>query len=199
MHSLRIRGVVKLADAVRREISRPISDAQKQELRRLVSESTRKIVCILAEYDAKIEVLPHQTRRAYEYLSGVDFDSVATVASGYADSHVCRGMSFAGLPTHRERILDTMARPVPPGQVDTLHAAVRVTSRVTSSHPTHSWRIPSGSKSREAPRLPCDREIGSRWVDVSVAEPDGVSQPCRRRFESSEKTDAKRKTSEQAA
>ncbi len=100
MHSLRIRGVVKLADAVRRELSRPISDAQKEELRRLVSGSIRKINCILAEQNARIDVLPRPTRRAYEYLSGVDFDSVATVASGDADSRVCRGVSFAGLLTY---------------------------------------------------------------------------------------------------
>lgn len=115
MYAVRIRGVAKLAHVVGCELSRPIFDAQKEKLRRLVSGSIRKIDYILAEQNAAIEVLPHPTGRAYDYLSGMDFDFVATVASADADSRACRGVSFAGLPAHWERILDTMAPPAPLG------------------------------------------------------------------------------------
>ena len=76
MRKLYIRGLVKTADRVRRDLVRPLSADCKEELRRLVAESLRQVDGILASHGAKLEGLPAPTRRAYQYLRDLDLDSV---------------------------------------------------------------------------------------------------------------------------
>ncbi len=109
MQSLRIQGVVRLADGVRRELSRPITAARKDQLRRSVTHALSRIDEILADHTTQIHVLPEPTRRAYEFLKNLDLDAVVPVAAGDTQEAVLNSIRFTGLQRDLEHRLDRLA------------------------------------------------------------------------------------------
>lgn len=111
MPSVRIEGVVKLANALRCELSRPVSPARKEQLRQLVADSMQQIGRILEKHGGTAESLPAQTRRAYQFLRALDFNAVAIAADDHAEPTPCRTVRFTGLSSRWETILNALAQP----------------------------------------------------------------------------------------
>jgi hypothetical protein len=125
MRSLRIKGVVRLTDSIRMELTRAHSPHEKNALRRRVEQSLRRIDQILAEHRTRVEALPGPTRRAYAFLKGIDFDAIGTFDAPRREADSRPAVSFPGLWTHWQRILDAQARANPP---DGCHVEIRSTS-----------------------------------------------------------------------
>ena len=134
MRSLRIQGLVRMADMVRRELAQPISAAQKERLTRLVADSFLQVDGILANHQTTIRALPSPTRRAYEFLSGLDFRLIETAAPEIENARPRDSVSFAGLTSHWERLLNTMAEPDAQSKADRLHASITSSSRDIEQH-----------------------------------------------------------------
>lgn len=71
-----VKGLVKLADRVRRELSHPIARARLVELRDLVEQSQTAITQHLVREGMTARNMPSPTRRAYLFLAGLDWDAV---------------------------------------------------------------------------------------------------------------------------
>jgi hypothetical protein len=128
VRSLRLRGVTKLADAVRRELAQPISAARKDALRSRVVESIGQIDRILAEHGTRIEAMPAPTRMAYAFLKRVDFDSVVTSADA-GNTPAPQRVAFKGLNAYLDRVLHGLAHEPTREKADSLYASIRSTSR----------------------------------------------------------------------
>ena len=79
MGSLRIKGVVALANRLRRELSRPIASSRRDELRAELTDSLDQVDRILRRHATRIDALPLPTRRAHRYLATLNLDAVAAL------------------------------------------------------------------------------------------------------------------------
>jgi len=131
---LRIQGMVRMADMVRRELAQPISAAQKERLTRMVADSLLQVDGILANHQSTIRALPSPTRRAYEFLSGLDFRIVESTVPEAEEVRPRESVSFAGLASHWERLLNTMAQSDARSKADRLHASIASSSRDIEQH-----------------------------------------------------------------
>lgn len=118
---LRIVGVVRLADRIRRELAGPVSTAHRERLGRLRSVSLLQIERILREHGAVPESLPSPTRRAYEFLRGLDLDAIATAKDGALEPQGPSIMDvfLAGLTRFLDKVLNRLALP---SETDTMTA-----------------------------------------------------------------------------
>jgi hypothetical protein len=76
MSGLRIKGLVRLTNQVREELSRPVGERRLAELRKLVDDSLRHVQEICAEHETTPEQLPAPSRKAYRYLASIDWRQV---------------------------------------------------------------------------------------------------------------------------
>lgn len=109
MQSLRIQGVVRLADGVRRELSQPITPVRKDQIRQTVGDALRQIDGILASHAADVHALPGPTRRAYEFLKGLDLNAIVPTTADDADVAVPGSIRFPRLQRDVEHQLDRLA------------------------------------------------------------------------------------------
>ncbi len=125
MRSLRIKGVVRLTDSIRIELTRDLSPREKDALKMRVERSLRRIDQILTTHQTVIEALPDPTRRAYAFLRGIDFDAIKTSDTPQPTSAPRRSVSFPGLWSRWQHTLDSLASEESP---EKCHAAIRSTS-----------------------------------------------------------------------
>jgi hypothetical protein len=76
MSRVRIAGLVGLADDVRRELAVPLTAGQIERVRAEVRKALTTVDSILAKYSATPTDLPPPSRRAYQFLAGIDFGQV---------------------------------------------------------------------------------------------------------------------------
>ena len=128
MGKLYIRGLVKTADRVRRDLAQPLSAERRQELRRFVAESLQQVDGILASHGAKSECLPAPTRRAYEFLANLDLDAATLVTAATAtDAQAAPGGSvrLAGVKSYWDNVLLRLARVSSLSEREDLHGSIR--------------------------------------------------------------------------
>ncbi len=121
---LYIQGLVKTADTVRRGLTRPVSTIGKEHLRSLVVDSIQQVDRILERHGAKIDSLPAPTRRAYQFLSSLNFDSIKPVPTTEAEGQASGNVSLVGLMSFWDGILAKLARPISAEKADTLHRSI---------------------------------------------------------------------------
>ena len=129
MKRLYIRGLVKTANRVRRDLSRPLPADHREKLRRFVTESLQQVDAILSSHGAKLECLPAPTRRAYQFLANLDLDSVTLQPAATLDAHTPGTVSLVGLKSFWDRILNELAQSVPAGGKKILHDSVASASK----------------------------------------------------------------------
>lgn len=129
MGQIRIRGVVRVANAVRRELSRPLSPARKEELQQWVTDSIREVDRILAGHQAQVLALPAPTQRAYRFLATLDFDRPTAPPVDEAPADAGGNVSLVGLKAFWDRILDQLARLLSTAQADQAHESIRKASQ----------------------------------------------------------------------
>lgn len=133
---LRITGLVRVADRIRRELAGPASTPHRQRLERLRSVTLLQVERILRDYGAGPEALPSPSRRAYEFLRGLDLDAIAVaddVTPGRATSSVSN-VSLVGLTTYLDSVLDLLARTTDPGEITETYVSIRGASSNVERH-----------------------------------------------------------------
>jgi hypothetical protein len=110
MRRLRISGLVGFAKRVREELSWPVSPQRLAELREEVRDCIQAIGQIIRDKDVREENLPLPSRKAYQFLKGLDLDSVVAQDTPSASRYPPDSVSFPGLAAHFEHLLDQLAR-----------------------------------------------------------------------------------------
>jgi hypothetical protein len=111
MPSLRIQGLVRLANRVRRDLSHTVSVEQREQLRKLVTDSLSEVDRILAQHATRLNDLPAPTRRAYQFLAGLNFDQPALQGPGPDAPPTPGNVSLVGLASFWQRMLNRVAQP----------------------------------------------------------------------------------------
>jgi len=106
---IRLQGLVKLADSVRRDLSAPISPQGLEILRRTVVSSLKSIDQLFAREGITQAALPTPSRKALQFLRSVDF-SVIKPADGtlLAQTHLPQ-IRFPGINRFVQVLQDRMA------------------------------------------------------------------------------------------
>lgn len=108
--ALRISGLVRTAERVRRQLSRPIAPGDLAALRQHVQDVLEHLAQWMDEAGHKASDLPSPSRRAYEFLRGLDWSTVqiSDAAEGGAGFGRTR---LVGLRKRFERALAALGEP----------------------------------------------------------------------------------------
>jgi len=134
MRRLYITGLVRVADTVRRSLAAPISAEQKAELRRLVTNSLTQVNSILAANGATARQLPAPSRRAFEFLAGVDFEAVSPAAQPGNSSSPGGAVTMKRLTAFWEGILHRLATPIDGARADSVRNSIATSSEGIRRH-----------------------------------------------------------------
>ncbi len=137
MKSIRITGVVAFADRVRRDLSVSVTETRVMVLRYEVAAFIREVDLILEKHDSHADLLPAPTRRAYAFLTGLDFDAIPTVAaSGTASAFPDPDGSvrLPGVTKYWRRMLRLLARATQASELDTRYNSIRAASQNIERH-----------------------------------------------------------------
>jgi hypothetical protein len=128
MKRIRIHGLVKLANHVRQEISRPISSERLAQLRENTSRSIETVNQTLNEVGVHLDALPTPSRKAYEFLAGFDFDSVESNQKSSSLNSTQNTVSFPGLKSYLNSLLDQIAQIPEDSQVRQIYNSIQKSS-----------------------------------------------------------------------
>ncbi|MFC1603587.1 hypothetical protein ACFL5F_01045 [Planctomycetota bacterium] len=128
MKRVRIHGLVKLANHVRHEISQPISSKRLTKLRENTSRSIETVNRTLNNVGVNLEALPTPSRKAYEFLSGIDFNSVETNETSSSLDLVKNSVSFPGLKSYLNGLLDQIAQNPEDSQLRHIYDSIQKSS-----------------------------------------------------------------------
>lgn len=112
MRRLRISGLVKFAKQVRQELAGPISAERLTQLRSEIDENVGGIEQIARDKGVRVQSLPLPSRKAYQFLKGLDLSTVATEDTSSASSFPPDSVSFRGLQRHFDNLLHRLAQAV---------------------------------------------------------------------------------------
>jgi hypothetical protein len=124
MRRLRISGLVRFVKQVRQELAGPVSAQRLAQLRTEVEETLRAIDQILRDKGARAQSLPLPSRKAYQFLKGLDLSAVATQDISSASSFPPDSVSFRGLQRHFDNLLDRLARCEEPSQLEEVYETI---------------------------------------------------------------------------
>jgi hypothetical protein len=128
---VRIQGLVRLANTVRREIGRGVVPARKSQLRAAVARAVAQIDQILHDRRARPSNLATPSKRAYEYLTAVDWDALPVRQSAPAAPPIAAEgtIRFPGLSRFVDRITARLAADPSPPEVAEIARALDQTHR----------------------------------------------------------------------
>jgi len=128
MRKVRIHGLVKLANHVRKEISQPISPERLAQLRENTSRSIETVNRTLNDVGVHLDALPAPSRKAYEFLVGVDFSSVETNETSSSLDFTHNSVSFPGLKSYLSSLLDQISQSPEDSQLRHIYDSIRKSS-----------------------------------------------------------------------
>jgi hypothetical protein len=108
--TIRIQGLVKLADHVRGEIGRGIGGERKTKLQEHVADSVGRIDQILREKGMPETSLASPSRRAYRFLKEIRWDQVPEAASTDSDKPAPVALRWTGLARFAERMMGRLSQ-----------------------------------------------------------------------------------------
>jgi hypothetical protein len=124
-----VKGLVRLADHVRRELSLPIAAHPLAELRQTVAHAIKTVDGIVANRHATIADLPGPSRRAYVYLRGLNLDSIKAAAPEAIPKRASSSVNVPYIRSYLDRILDVLANVPEASQLDETYHSIRSTSQ----------------------------------------------------------------------
>ncbi len=140
MHRLRITGIVRQAEHLRRALASPLTAEQRDDLVRHVARTLHDVDAILAQHGATPKHLPAQSQHAYRFLMQTDLSKVATVTSTEIADDASpprpETVTFRGIKAFLEQTLDNVARRVHERTIDA--GATRDVIRRTAERLDHS-------------------------------------------------------------
>lgn len=147
---VRINGLVRLADTVRRELGRGVTPKRRTELRETVTRSIAQIDDVLKARRARVNHLAAPSRRAYAFLAGIRWDEVRSAETDGETTGASPGMRWRGLTRFVDRITARLATSPDPAEVAEIARAIEQTSRriertiererIAPEHLTHAAR-----------------------------------------------------------
>jgi hypothetical protein len=114
MKRLRISGLVGLAKRIRQELAGPVAPERLAQIRGDVADAVAMVEQLLRETHSRVQGLPAPSRKAYQFLKGLDLDAVVVDASGSTASFPPDSVSFHGLQRHFDSLLNQLARALRP-------------------------------------------------------------------------------------
>lgn len=102
MNRIHIQGLVRLTNRVRQLLASPLTAADVQALSQQVGAALHTVDRLLAEQHSTPAALPAPSRNAYEFLAGIDFATLPTVANTCLPPPAMR---FPGLRRQHEALL----------------------------------------------------------------------------------------------
>lgn len=112
MPQIRIKGIVREADALRRALSAPLSASQLNDLSQRVRESVDQVETLMLRHNAGLRHLPTPSRRAFEFLKRFDPNAVPITNGSHPASRFNGGqesIGFRGLRSFLDRLMDNIA------------------------------------------------------------------------------------------
>ncbi len=109
MRRLRIRGLVKLADQVRRELAAPISAEALDRVRGRVGEAVEYIQTLLDDEGLTPDAMPAPTRKAFLFLKDLDLDAVEPSADATGPGLGAGSVGLTGLSSLVRRTCEGLA------------------------------------------------------------------------------------------
>ncbi len=125
---LRISGLVKFANRVRHDISRPVSHQRLIQLQKDVNGCFESIGRILKETGLKHDSLPAPSRKAYKFLSNIDFDSIAAEETALTNDPPPGSVSFPGMRSYFNHTLEQLARIDGDSHIQNIYDSIRSSS-----------------------------------------------------------------------
>jgi hypothetical protein len=125
MRQLRISGIVGTANHVRRVLSGPLGKPEREKLAAHVQRTVQQIEAVLRDHGGNPANLPAPSRRAYQFLKGLDFrklpapDANSVGGSPGQDGRAANTtLRFPGLRSFLDGVLDDISRRVSAGTSD---------------------------------------------------------------------------------
>ncbi len=128
MKRVRLNGIVKLAQTVRRELSEPIPPGRLAKLQKWVSEALRSINQVLAFHKLELNALFAPSRKAYEFLARVDFSKARVGEAPRLQAPVSEVVRFRGLKNFFHRLLTDLSTANSPERTEELYGLLCRTS-----------------------------------------------------------------------
>jgi len=125
MGTVRIAGMVRLAQQVRRQLSRPMSPEALARLRQHVADMLERVDGWLDEAGSRPEALAAPSRKAYEFLRGVDWSRAAVSDDAAAPADLLGSFRLPGLRRRFELLLDDLSCAAAPEKLGELHEQIR--------------------------------------------------------------------------
>jgi len=191
-----VKGLVKYADRVRRELSHPITSARLLELRTGVEAQVGALAQRLAREGMTARNMPAPTRRAYLFLAGLDWDAVNVDLQEHASGPPPGSVFFAGLERAVKNLTARLGSVDPSGRGELLQSlretALRVERQCVNLRPhqikpkaraLRGWLRTSPRRRTSSGTFPLWRRHATPWA----RRPGGPARPSRTRrtFDSS--------------
>lgn len=185
MPRLQVTGLVSIANAIRRELSAPLTAHRRDELRQRVEHNLRQIERIFLMKGAGARDLPTPSRRALQFLSTVKWDGVAISQGAAAPAkQPAVSVSWVGVTAFIDRHADRLAADISDVEAEAIRESVSRMSRrmelsfARKGHPpeslTPNTRAQRGwlayfSQPENIATYVCSRKLASRIYDSAAA------------------------------
>jgi hypothetical protein len=126
---LRITGLIRLSEAVRQELARPLSAAQRDKIKLRVAQSLQQVEQIARDAQIPLDRLPAPSRRAVEFLKSIDWENVRVDEASAIDAGHKRNITWPGLGRFVERTMERLASASSDADVESIRQAIERTSR----------------------------------------------------------------------
>ena len=106
MKTVRIKGLVRIASYIRQELSGPLSAERRAVLQKRVRSALQQVDDIVKQAGATAESLAAPSRKAYQFLSTLDFDAINSSEAAPANNYPAGSIFFQGLRGYLQGLLD---------------------------------------------------------------------------------------------
>jgi hypothetical protein len=110
MKRFRISGLVGLAKRVRQELAGPVSPERLAQIRWDVQDTIKTIEQALRDRRVRAQDLPAPSRKAYQFLKGLNLNSIVTEGTSSISRFAPESVSFRGLKSHFDSLLNELAQ-----------------------------------------------------------------------------------------
>ena len=125
VRKVRVNGLVKLAESVRRDLATPQPPGALDDLAAFLADQLSAIDEILAQRRCGIEALPKPSRTAYVYLAGLDVRKAKPSKSNGAGIRPSVGASIPGIRSVLNALLDHLAACRDDARAAALHEKIK--------------------------------------------------------------------------
>lgn len=128
---VRITGLVKLADHVRREVARGLPPGDRESLRTAVHRAVEQVDSILRDRRARVTNLATPSRRAYQFLKAVNWETVPERQATAAPTASSETFRLPGLGALTDRLTRRLATATDAAELAEIARAIEQASRRT--------------------------------------------------------------------